>query len=44
MQGALALFNIETGKEALDEVEIIVAFLMLIFLTADFDNPEGDLL
>lgn len=43
-KGALALFNIETGKEALDEVEIIVAFLMLIFLTADFDNPEGDLL
>ena len=34
LQGALKLFNIETGKETLDEAEIAIAFFALLFLTA----------
>ncbi|KAK9803198.1 hypothetical protein WJX73_001876 [Symbiochloris irregularis] len=42
-KGALKLFNIETGKETLDEAEIAIAFFALLFLTAGApDDSEDD--
>ena len=39
-QGALKLFSIETGKETLDEAEIVAAFFALLILTASPPDDE----
>lgn len=41
-QGALALLNIETGIETLPEIEAIVAFLVVLFLTEDVKTPSAE--
>ncbi|KAK9868284.1 hypothetical protein WJX84_003614 [Apatococcus fuscideae] len=41
-KGALALLNIETGIETLPEIEAIVAFLVVLFLTEDVKTPSAE--
>ena len=40
LQGALTLLNVETGVEALTEVEAVLAFLGLLILTEDVGNDN----
>ena len=46
LQGALTLLNVETGVQALTEVEAVIAFLGLLILTEDIGsdntNPDED--